>query len=232
MAAGRQNLFILSTFGLLVDILGKILYFRPSWWQYFRYAIGRRPPWLPFLGPTLAFVKGRRVQSTAFCQAWTRHIMSHGKAFYCAPNIFVCHFPSPVILVSLPLMMAEEQILIQKNFMKISLSLQQVAFPRIWSEKAFSCPKILYKNYFWQNSWQTRKNVLHFDSSKEPNQWPGASKLPQGPGIQTPSYILSPLDLGPWKHFLECPFLFLLSFLSGHSKHRRGNPAAFFYFVL
>ena len=35
--------------------------------------------------------------------------------------------------------------------------------------------------------------------------------------FQTPSYILSPLDFGP-QPSLECPFLFLLSFLSGHSE--------------
>lgn len=54
-------------------------------------------------------------------------------------------------------------------------------------------------------------------------------KHPRAPGIQTPSYILSPLDLGPNKS-LECPFLFLLSFLSGHSETPPAT-AAFFLFI-
>lgn len=53
-------------------------------------------------------------------------------------------------------------------------------------------------------------------------------KPPWGPGIQTPSYILSPLDSGPQFYGLECPFLFLLSFLSGHSETPAGNRRRFF----
>lgn len=48
-------------------------------------------------------------------------------------------------------------------------------------------------------------------------------------GIQTPSYILSPLDSGPQKYFLECLFLFLLSFLSGHSETPPGNRRCFLF---
>lgn len=55
-----------------------------------------------------------------------------------------------------------------------------------------------------------------------------------GSGIQTPSYILSPLDHGPQKHFLECPFLFLLSFLSrafGNTAGRESNRRRFLFTI-
>lgn len=55
-------------------------------------------------------------------------------------------------------------------------------------------------------------------------------KPPWGPGIQTPSYILSPLDSGPQFYGLECPFLFLLSFLSGHSKTPAAIAGVFFIY--
>ncbi len=53
------------------------------------------------------------------------------------------------------------------------------------------------------------------------------------PGIQTPSYILSPLDSGDPENFVssECPFLFLLSFLSGHSE-TPPETAVYFFFLL
>ena len=59
--------------------------------------------------------------------------------------------------------------------------------------------------------------VLYFDSSKGQNPMTRHLNVCGAQRFQTPSYILSPLDFGP-QPSLECPFLFLLSFLSGHSE--------------
>ena len=51
----------------------------------------------------------------------------------------------------------------------------------------------------------------------------------RGPGIQTPSYILSPLDLGPRTHWFRMPISFspFLPF-GAFGKHRR-QRRRFFY---
>ena len=72
--------------------------------------------------------------------------------------------------------------------------------------------------------------VLYFDSSEGQNPMIGHLNVCGAQRFQTPSYILSPLDSGP-RPSLECPFLFLLSFLSGHSEIPPAT-AVFFYFYV
>lgn len=49
-----------------------------------------------------------------------------------------------------------------------------------------------------------------------------------GPGIQTPSYILSPLDRGPQNIFLECPISFSPFLPFGAFGNTAGNGGVFF----
>ena len=49
-----------------------------------------------------------------------------------------------------------------------------------------------------------------------------------GPGIQTPSYILSPLDRGPQNIFLECPISFSPFLPFGAFGNTAGNGGIFF----
>ena len=53
-------------------------------------------------------------------------------------------------------------------------------------------------------------------------------KAPWGSGIQTPSYILSPLDSGPQKLSLECPISFSPFLPFGAFGNTAGNGGVFF----
>ena len=59
-------------------------------------------------------------------------------------------------------------------------------------------------------------------------------KTPWGSGIQTPSYILSPLDSGPQKFFwFRMPnFFFSFPSFRGIRKHRRETGGVFLFFTV
>ena len=95
---GCRKFTLLVTLGLgHVYELRKVLDFCPCGRQYFWDTVRRRPTRLPFFGPSLAFIKGRWVQTTALCQSRTRHSVLGCKAFYCTPHIIMCHFFSPLL---------------------------------------------------------------------------------------------------------------------------------------
>jgi len=83
-----------SVLMIFIHKFSKILDGRTGRRQNLGNAIGGRPTWLTFLGPTLAFIKCCWVQSTAPRKAGTRHSVLGCEFFDSTPNIFVCHiFP-------------------------------------------------------------------------------------------------------------------------------------------
>lgn len=201
-----------------VDKFSKIGDICPRWRQYFWNTVGWRPAWLPFAGPAFAAVKRGRVQPTASGQSGTRHTVFIGKTFYCAPYIFVCH----IIL----LWFCANLLNLYSDFMPNTPRPQQVPFPRNINKlgkksRHQTHNKKLSKKIFDNYSWQITNIVLHFDSSK------GETPATRGSGIQTPSYILSPLDSGP-QPFLQfrmpisfSPFLPFRAFGNTAGQHRR-----------
>ena len=201
----------------IINKFGKFLDWCTGWRQNLWNAVGGRPTRLTFLGPTFAFVKCGRVQTTAPRKAGTWHSVFHCESLYGAPNIIMCHY-FPLFLLHFIFYYAGAWGFNKHDFLGIP-GLSQDFY------KNFKYPK----NYFDKNTWQTVLIVLYFDSSERQQSLTEHENVRGAQRFQTPSYILSPLDSGP-QQSLECPFLFLLSFLSGHSKNTAGNGGISLFF--
>ena len=204
---------------------GKILDTGTSWRQNFWNTVCRRPARLAFFGPTFAFVKCGWVQTTAFRQPRTRHTMFGCKAFYGPPDIFVCHFLSPVVKFGA---YARCGTYVWYWFYSSSHPQTTRTISYFRRNPGFLFLKITLKNKFDKNTWQIAIYVLHFDSSKGATPAAGLKNPYWGPGIQTPSYILSPLDSGPQIQF-RMPISFSPFLPFGAFGNTGGQPPAFFY---
>ena len=182
---------------------GKIFQWCACGRQYFRNTVRRRPPWLSLFGPAFAAVECCWVQTTAFCQSRTRHMMFHCKFFYCAPYIFVCHSILLLCYVS------------QSNILILVVNLNKFnLYLFLWNGAKINRPKNFLTIYL-TNVFLCI--IFRFVKGAKPNDRTPSVRRAQS--FQTPSYILSPLDFGPETEFQDAHFFFSFPSFQGIRKH-------------
>lgn len=170
-------------------MLRKILDFRACRCQYFRDTICWWPTRLSFLWPPFTFVKCGRIKSATFRKTRTRHSVLYCKAFYCTPHIIMGHLFLPMFILEY-----YPCVLVYRDFIPYLLRKQWVPFPRYYNKKQTtkSILKIFLTKHLTNRFLYT---ILIIVKGVKPDD--RCQKHLWGPEVQTPSYILSPLDSGP-----------------------------------
>jgi len=127
-------------------------------------------------------------------------------------------------------MMAEDRVLIQKNFMKISLFLQQVAFPRILLKKLLLKAKKHTQKLFLTKLLTNKKKCITFRFVKGTKPMTGCRKASAGP--RDSDSLLHSLSSGPWtlKTLFRMPISFSPFLPFGAFETPPGQPGGVFLF--